>query len=83
MQALILYYEQESPDTPARIKLAIYGALVYFIVPTDMVPDPTPVVGYTDDLGALAAVIMMANAYITPEIEERAEDKLKEFGFGE
>ena len=74
---------QKSPETPAEIKLSIYGVLAYFILPTDAVPDFTPVVGYSADLGALAAVLMMASAHITPEIEEMAENKLKELGLRE
>ena len=35
----------------------IYGALAYFVLPVDAVPDAIPVAGFTDDLGALAAAL--------------------------
>ena len=79
--AIILYHVAKSDDTPSEIKLSIYGVLAYFIMPVDSVPDFTPVVGYVDDLGALAAVTMMAAAHVTPEIEENADKNLKDLGF--
>ena len=74
--ALLLYYVMMSPDTPLKIKAAIAGALGYLILPIDLIPDFIPVAGYTDDLAALIAVVKTCDAYITPEIRKKAEDKL-------
>ena len=76
--ALLLYYVMKSPDVPLKIKATIAGALGYLIVPTDLIPDFIPVAGYTDDIAALWAVIKTCQAYITPEIEAQADDKLDE-----
>lgn len=81
-RALQLYYAAQSPDTPAWAKAAIYGALGYFISVIDAVPDLTPIVGYTDDLGVLAAALAMVAAQITPEVKDKAAAKLKDW-FGE
>ena len=78
-KALYLYYVAESPDTPIAVKAAIYSALVYFILPLDAVPDGIPIVGYTDDLGALSAVFIAVSMHITPEIENKVAEKLKEW----
>ena len=56
-KSLLLYYVAADTKTPTWAKLAIYGALGYFILPVDAIPDFVPVVGYTDDLGALAACV--------------------------
>lgn len=80
--ALKLYYAAQAPDTPMWAKTAIYGALTYFIVPTDAIPDFIPMTGYTDDLGALAAALATVAQYITPEIEEKAKRKAVEW-FGD
>ncbi|MFM8439490.1 MAG: YkvA family protein [Candidatus Kapaibacterium sp.] len=40
-----------------RTKAIIIGALVYFIVPIDAVPDFLPVIGYLDDAGVISAVV--------------------------
>lgn len=80
--ALKLYYTMQSPDTPAWAKAVIIGALGYFIAPVDVIPDPTPVVGFADDLGVLAAAAASVVTNITPAIKAEAKRKLSEW-FGE
>jgi uncharacterized membrane protein YkvA (DUF1232 family) len=52
-KALLLYYVMRDQATPLWAKTAIAGALGYFILPVDLIPDFIPVAGFTDDLGAL------------------------------
>src|SRR3954466_7170647 len=54
---LQLYYTAQEPDTPAWARSIIYAALASFILPLDAIPDTLPVVGFSDDLGALAAAV--------------------------
>lgn len=75
-RALQLYFAAQSADTPVWAKTVISGALGYFISPVDAVPDVTPVVGFTDDLGVLAAAIAAVIAYITPEVKHKAKEKM-------
>lgn len=83
-KALVLYYCLQDPDTPAWARAVIIGALGYFIVPLDAVPDPTPIIGFVDDLGALAAALAIVAVHIKPEHWEKARNKVKEwFGEGE
>jgi uncharacterized membrane protein YkvA (DUF1232 family) len=42
-----------SSEMPARSKLVIAGALLYFLSPIDLIPDTIPVLGYVDDLAVL------------------------------
>ncbi|NIW86848.1 MAG: DUF1232 domain-containing protein [Gammaproteobacteria bacterium] len=77
--ALQLYYAAQSPDTPHWAKAAIYGALGYFISVVDAIPDITPIVGYTDDLGVLVAALAAVARNVTPEIKERAAFKAREW----
>ena len=82
-KALWLYYAFQKPETPAWAKAVITGALAYFILPLDAIPDAIPVAGYTDDLGALAAAIGMVSLYITDDVKQQATRKLKDwFGGG-
>ena len=53
------------------------AALGYFIFPADAIPDITPVVGYADDLGVLAAALAAIAAHVTPEAKRRASEQLK------
>ena len=81
-KALWLYYAAQKPSTPAWAKAVVYGALGYFIMPIDAIPDFTPVVGYMDDLGVLAAAVGTVSMYIDEEVKETTRRKLQEW-FGE
>lgn len=78
-KSLCLYYAAQRPETPKWAKTVIYGALAYFISPLDAIPDITPMVGYADDLGALAAALSMVAVYINDEVKAKAALKLKEW----
>ncbi|MBO7610265.1 MAG: DUF1232 domain-containing protein [Muribaculaceae bacterium] len=79
---LVLYYMSRDPSIPAKEKLKIYGALGYFILPTDFIPDALMGLGFTDDLAALIWALYTMSGHITPEIEHKAEQKLREW-FGD
>ncbi len=75
-KVLVLYYCLRDEDTPARAKAVIIGALGYFIVPLDAIADITPLIGFSDDLGAITAALGMVAAYIKPEHIKKAKEKL-------
>jgi len=75
--ALQLYYAARSPHTPAWARATIYGALGYFVSTIDALPDITPIVGYTDDLGVLLAALAAVAAHVTPEVRARARRKVQ------
>ena len=77
--ALSLYYTAQAPDTPAWAKTVITGALGYFILPADAIPDLIPAVGYGDDLGALGAALATVAVHVTPENKARAKEKAAEW----
>ena len=82
-KALQLYYVMDNPNCPAHIKAAIIAALGYFILPIDVVPDFIPIVGFGDDLAAITAALLMAQAYVDEEVKRKARDKLDDlFGPG-
>ena len=77
--ALQLHYLLQDNHVPIKAKTMIIGALGYLILPTDLMPDFIPALGFTDDLTAIMVVLRALNKYITPEINERAKvqtDKL-------
>ena len=59
-------------QTPLKVKAVLVGALAYFVLPTDVIPDVLPVIGYTDDAAVLAAAIKLVASHITPEHREAA-----------
>ncbi len=81
-KALWLYYAAQQPETPAWAKATIFTALGYFILPTDAIPDITPVVGFGDDLGAITLALATIAAYVTPAVKEKTAARLRQW-FGE
>jgi uncharacterized membrane protein YkvA (DUF1232 family) len=63
-------------QTPLHVKAALIGALAYFVLPADVVPDVLPVIGYTDDAAMLAGAIKLVTSHITPDHREAARQKL-------
>ncbi len=76
---LVLYYVSRDPAVPRNLKLKVLGALGYFILPLDFLPDFILGLGFTDDLAALAWALFTMKKYITPEIERKARERLNEW----
>lgn len=60
----------ENPTTPNHLKALIIGAIGYIIFPLDLIPDITPLVGYTDDLASVAGIVAGVAAYTNFSLEE-------------
>lgn len=75
---LLLFYAVESPKTPLRAKVQIYGALGYLILPLDIVPDLLPIVGYVDDLSALGLALASVAKNIDDDVKLKAKGKLRD-----
>ena len=73
------YYCAFDKATPLSVKASLFGALAYFLLPTDVIPDVLPVLGFTDDAAMLAAAIKLMASHIRPEHRVAAKDKLAEF----
>lgn len=77
--ALVLYYALQSPLISSKEKLLILGALGYFILPIDLIPDFLPAVGFTDDIAALIFAIIKLNKSIDESVKDQARAKLHEW----
>jgi len=76
---LAAYYCAFDHRTPLAVKTSLVGALAYFVLPTDVIPDVLPVLGFADDAAVLAAAINLVSSHIRPEHRTAARDKLTEF----
>ncbi len=71
--ALLLFYALKSKNMPITAKATVMGALGYFILPMDIIPDFIPVAGYSDDLAALLAVLKTVSMYVDEPVKIEAK----------
>ena len=71
-ELLAAYYCARDPATPGYVKAALLGALAYFVMPVDMVPDFIAGFGFTDDATVLFAAVRAFSKHISPTHRERA-----------
>lgn len=73
---LAAYFCATDRKTPAGAKAILFGAIGYFILPLDLIPDLLGALGYTDDLAVLLAAVKAVQSNITPAHEARARRAL-------
>ena len=76
---LAAYYCGFDRETPLQVKAALIGALAYFVLPFDVVPDVLPMLGFTDDAAVLATAIRMVAGNIKREHREAARRALARY----
>src|ERR1700732_1534620 len=74
---LSAYYCAFDKETPRHVQAALLGAIAYFVLPFDFIPDMLPVLGFTDDAAVLATAIRMVATHITPEHRDAARAALR------
>jgi uncharacterized membrane protein YkvA (DUF1232 family) len=77
--SLLLFYAFKRKETPTWAKNIIIGVLGYLIAPIDLLPDLTPFIGYTDDLGVLGIGLVAIASYINDSVKLQAKTKLKDW----
>jgi uncharacterized membrane protein YkvA (DUF1232 family) len=75
---LAAYYCAFDKETPRHVQVALLGALAYFILPFDFIPDMLPVIGFTDDAAVLATAIRLVANHITEDHRLAARAALKQ-----
>ena len=80
--ALLMFYAYRRKETPRWAKGIVLGVLGYFLAPIDTIPDLTPLLGYTDDMGVLAFGLVVVAAYINEGVRLEARRQLGEW-FGD
>ena len=75
-QALSAWYCAFDRETPATVRYTLIGALAYFIMPVDLVPDVLPLLGFADDASLLSAALIAVGSNITEAHREAARQAL-------
>lgn len=64
------------PVTPTRVKMLILGAIAYFVMPIDGIPDLLPLIGLTDDAAVIGATIAAIRGHMRDEHWQKAQEFL-------
>ena len=75
---LAAYYCATDGETPSWVKAVLMGAVAYFVLPADLLPDFIAVLGFTDDASVLMAALSAVGGHIREPHRERAKAKLGE-----
>lgn len=73
---IAVYYCAMDPATPLQVKAILFGALAYFVVPFDIVPDFVTIFGFGDDAAVLYAAVRAVLPHIKPTHRAQAKDAL-------
>src|ERR1700687_549591 len=74
---LAAYYCAFDKETPRHVQVTLLGAIAYFILPFDFIPDMMPILGFTDDAAVLATAIRLVATHITTDHRDAARAALK------
>ncbi len=72
--AVAAYFCATDQQTPMRVRGVLLGALAYFIMPLDMVPDFIAGLGFSDDATVLATALALVANHIKPRHRAWAQD---------
>ena len=75
-EVLAAWYCATDPKTPIKVKGTLFGALAYFILPFDVIPDFILGLGFTDDLAVLMTAMTLMKNHITQDHRDRAHDTI-------
>ena len=74
------YYCAMDPSTPLRTRGILLGALAYFVMPFDVLPDVLAMVGFSDDIAVLTAAFAAISGQIKEDHYDKADTALGEEG---
>lgn len=70
------YYAAIDRSTPTRVRAILFGALAYFVMPVDALPDFIAGFGFTDDASVLLGALAAVRAHIKPVHRDAARNAL-------
>jgi uncharacterized membrane protein YkvA (DUF1232 family) len=74
---LAAYFCALDRDTPAYVRGILLGAVAYFVLPADMIPDILAPLGFTDDASVIAAALTAVGTHLQPRHRDQARARLE------
>lgn len=75
-EVLAAWYCATDVKTPLKVKGTLFGALAYFILPFDVIPDVILGLGFTDDLAVLMTALTLVKNHVTRDHRDRARETI-------
>lgn len=80
--AVAAWFCTRDPATPFKVRATLIGALAYFVLPIDAIPDIIAVLGFTDDAAVLLAALKIVGSHVTEAHRARARRWLQSIDVG-
>lgn len=77
--ALLLFYAYRRKETPAWAKRIVIGTLGYLLAPIDAIPDLSPIIGFTDDIGILSFGLVTIASFVNTDVKANARERLNKW----
>lgn len=75
-ELLAAWYCASDANTPLKVKATLFGALAYFVLPFDVIPDMILALGFTDDMAVLITAVTLVRGHITQAHRDKARETL-------
>jgi uncharacterized membrane protein YkvA (DUF1232 family) len=75
---LAAYFCALDRNTPTYVRAVLLGAVAYFILPSDMIPDLLAPLGFSDDASVIAAAIAAVGSHLQPRHRDQARHRLQQ-----
>ena len=76
-QLISVWFAARDPETPTAAKGIMLGALAYFVLPFDAIPDIFAGIGFTDDAAVIAALLATLGSNVKRRHREQAAAALE------
>jgi uncharacterized membrane protein YkvA (DUF1232 family) len=73
---LAAYFCAIDRNTPIYVRGILLGAVAYFVLPADMIPDVLAPLGFTDDASVIAAALTAVGSNLQPRHRDQARERL-------
>lgn len=77
VDARVLWYALQHPQSPRWLKLGAVGLVAYLLSPVDFIPDVLPVIGVVDDLVLIPMAMRWLLGRLPAAIREYAERRAR------
>jgi uncharacterized membrane protein YkvA (DUF1232 family) len=75
---LAAYFCALDRNTPTYVRGVLLGAVAYFVLPADMIPDLLAPLGFSDDASVIAAAIAAVGSHLQPRHRDQARHRLQQ-----